>query len=331
MNARPTPWPEWIYRQSAALPYRWRGDALEVLLITTRGGNRWIVPKGIIEPGFSPRASAAKEALEEAGVRGDIADAALGSYRRRKWGGICDIRIHPLLVSHELHEWAESGIRQRRWLSVPEALRLVEEEGLRAVIAQLPLAAPAPGTFLGRLRPPEPRARLVYLLRHARAAPAASPTGDHDRPLVPSGIDACSRMRRYFSKADIHPNLVLCSTAQRARQTLDAVMPAFRGATTVRHLPDIYLADWEALLVLLRQTGPGVGRVMVVGHNPGLRSLAVHLATRRDEAISGRPDEQFPSAALAILEFRGASWKELDEGSCELHSMVAPSNVGRGA
>ena len=70
---------------------------------------------------------------------------------------------------------------------------------------------------------------------------------------------------------------------------------------------------------------------MLVGHNPGLRSLVVHLATRRDEAISAQPDEQFPSAALAILTFRGASWEELDEGSCELHSMVAPSNLGRGA
>jgi phosphohistidine phosphatase len=313
------------------LPYRWRGDALEVLLITTRGGKRWIVPKGIVEPGFSPQASAAKEALEEAGVRGDVAEAALGSYRRRKWGGICDVRIHPLLVSHELPEWAESGIRQRRWLSVPDALRLVGEEGLRTVIARLPSVAPAPGPFLGRLRPPEPPARLVYLLRHAGAAPAASPTGDHDRPLAPSGIDACNVMRRYLSKADVHPNLVLCSTARRARQTLDAVMPAFGGATAVRHLRDIHLADSKALLLRLRQTGPGVERVMVVGHNPGLRSLAVHLATGRDEAISARPDEQFPSAALAILTFRGASWEELHEGSCELHSMVAPSNLGRGA
>lgn len=329
MNARPTPWPAWIYRQSAALPYRWRGDALEVLLITTRGGRRWIVPKGIIEPGLSPQASAAKEALEEAGVRGDIAAAALGSYRRRKWGGICDVRIHPLLVSHELQDWAESGLRQRRWSSVPDALGLVGEEGLQTVIARLPRVAPAPGTFHGRLCPPEPQARLVYLLRHAEAAPAASPTGDHDRPLVPSGIDACNRMQRYFSKADVHPDLVLCSTARRARQTLDAVTPGFGGRTAVRHLRDIYLADSAGLLLRLRQTQPGVERLMVVGHNPGLRSLAVHLATRRNEPISVQPDEKFPSAALAILEFRGASWEELDEGSCELHSMVAPSNVGR--
>jgi phosphohistidine phosphatase len=62
--------PNWIYTQSAILPYRLRGDDLEVLVITSRKGTRWVLPKGIVEPGMTAAASAAKEAMEEAGVEG---------------------------------------------------------------------------------------------------------------------------------------------------------------------------------------------------------------------------------------------------------------------
>lgn len=329
MNSQLTPFPQWIYRQSAALPYRWQDDRLEVLLITTRRG-RWIVPKGIVEPGSSPQASATQEALEEAGVEGDIAEAALGSYRRQKWGGTCDVAVYPLRVSRELHDWAESGFRQRRWLSIPDALRSVDEEGLRAVIAQLPEVTPAWGTFVGRLGQAEPQARLIYLLRHAETSPAANPADDIDRPLTPHGIASCNRMHRYLGMADVDPDLVLCSTARRASQTFDAIRPALEHDPVVRHLLEIYRADAQALVRRLRRTDPDLRKVMVVGHNPALRSLAVHLTSHRQEPTAGQLDRRFPPAALAILVVRGASWATLDEGSCELHSLAAPSDVRSG-
>ena len=62
--------PAWMYRQSAVIPYRKRPNGLEVLLVTSRKGTRWVLPKGVVEPGMTPAASAAREALEEAGIRG---------------------------------------------------------------------------------------------------------------------------------------------------------------------------------------------------------------------------------------------------------------------
>lgn len=325
MNSQQTSFPQWIYRQSAALPYRWQGDHLEVLLITTRRG-RWIVPKGIVEPGLSPQASASKEALEEAGVQGDIAEAALGSYRRQKWGGTCDVAVYPLRVSRELQDWVESGFRQRRWLSIQDALRSVDEEGLREVIARLPDVTPAPCTFVGRLRQAEPQARLIYLVRHAEASPVVDPADDFDRPVTPHGIASCNRMHRYMGMADVHPDLVLCSTARRARQTFDAIRPALEGDPVVRYLREVYREDAQALARRLRHTDPGVRKVMVVGHNPALRSLAGHLAPNRG-SVTPRLDRRFPPAALAILVVRNASWETLDADSCELHSLVAPPDV----
>jgi phosphohistidine phosphatase len=71
--------PAWMYRQSAVIPYRRGPSGLEVLLVTSRKGTRWVLPKGVVEPDLSPAASAAKEALEEAGVRGPIDDEPLGA------------------------------------------------------------------------------------------------------------------------------------------------------------------------------------------------------------------------------------------------------------
>ena len=72
--------PDWIYRQSAALPYRQGNKGLEVLLISTRKGGRWIVPKGIVEPGLTPRDSARKEAAEEAGIEGQMDERMFAAF-----------------------------------------------------------------------------------------------------------------------------------------------------------------------------------------------------------------------------------------------------------
>lgn len=325
MNTQQSPpLPDWIYRQSAALPYRWSNGELEVLLITSRGGKRWIVPKGIVEPGLSPQSSAAKETLEEAGVRGDVADDALGSYFRQKWGGTCEVGVYPLCVSEELADWPESGFRQRRWMSVPDALSHVDEDGLRSVVSLLPHVSPDPDTFTGRLHAPEPPVPLIYLLRHAEAHSTAESGEDIDRSLTPDGFEAMNRMHRYLSMADVQPELILCSSARRARQTLDAVMPVVGESASVSLLNDIYAGDAKALVHHLRNSPENTGRVMVVGHNPALRSLAEHLAGRS----SSTTPLAFPAAALAILEFRGEAWRDLAHGSCDLHSLVAASDLG---
>lgn len=143
MTSEEPPHPAWMYRQSAALPYRFCGDDLEVLLVTSRKGKHWIVPKGIVEPGMAPPESAAKEAEEEAGVIGEVSSESLGSYQYHKWGGTCHVEVYPLLVRVELDEWEESATRRRHWLPLSAALLEVDDAGLRAVIACFGGAAPA--------------------------------------------------------------------------------------------------------------------------------------------------------------------------------------------
>jgi 8-oxo-dGTP pyrophosphatase MutT (NUDIX family) len=125
--------PEWMYRQSAVIPYRRGPSGLEVLLVTSRMGSRWVLPKGVVELDLSPAASAVKEALEEAGVRGTIDDEPLGTYQYRKWGGTCTVQVFAMEVEEEVADWPEAGMRKRAWLTVDDARRRVDEEGLRQI------------------------------------------------------------------------------------------------------------------------------------------------------------------------------------------------------
>ncbi len=122
--------PSWYYEQSAVVPFRRTDKGLEVLLITSISGKRWIVPKGIVEPDLSPAESAAKEALEEAGVLGVVGEEPIGQYEYDKWGGTCVVEVFPMEVQEVLDEWEEADARDRNWVSLEEAVTRVSDDGL---------------------------------------------------------------------------------------------------------------------------------------------------------------------------------------------------------
>jgi len=129
--------------QYGALPYRVHKDAtLEVLLITSRETKRWIIPKGWPIRGLKPGEAAAREAYEEAGVRGRVG-RSLGNYTYRKFSPDrqafypCEVRVYPLAVTKQLKDWPEARERKARWYSMSEAVSLVAEDGLREIILEL--------------------------------------------------------------------------------------------------------------------------------------------------------------------------------------------------
>jgi predicted phosphate transport protein (TIGR00153 family) len=129
-------------RQIAALPYRSddRTDgSIRVLLVTSRGTRRWVIPKGNAMPGVSAHAAAAIEAEEEAGVIGLACPTPIGSYRYRKRRSngsslMVDVEVFPLAVKQELPNWKEADERERRWFSLSEASENVNEPDLRDLI-----------------------------------------------------------------------------------------------------------------------------------------------------------------------------------------------------
>lgn len=129
--------PDWIYKQSGVIPYRFLDDQIQILLVTSRSGRRWVIPKGIIEPDLSPQESAQKEAYEEAGVSGEISGKSLGTYSYKKWGGTCTVTVFLLKVEEILEDWEESYLRTREWMSVEEAVTRVDERKLKDLIRDI--------------------------------------------------------------------------------------------------------------------------------------------------------------------------------------------------
>jgi 8-oxo-dGTP pyrophosphatase MutT (NUDIX family) len=127
--------------QFAALP--WRRNAageLEVLVITSRETRRWVIPKGWPIKGAKSMKSAAQEAFEEAGLIGKIGKRPLGAYsydKRLKNGRLQHVRVavFPLHVEREAQDYPEAGQREKRWVTLTEAARLVDEPELMVLLA----------------------------------------------------------------------------------------------------------------------------------------------------------------------------------------------------
>lgn len=98
------------------------------------------MPKGIVEPDLTPAESAAKEALEEAGIEGELLEKTLGSYTYKKWGGTCKVEIFLMKVTAELDTWPEADVRRREWLPFGMAAERVNERKLRDLIRLVPQA-----------------------------------------------------------------------------------------------------------------------------------------------------------------------------------------------
>ncbi|OBQ40099.1 MAG: NUDIX hydrolase [Anabaena sp. CRKS33] len=123
-----------VLQQSGVIPYRIIEGKLEILLITTRKRQGWVIPKGGLCKGMSPHESAAKEAWEEAGVLGRVTTEKLGNYQYRKRGNIYRVNLFLLPVEEVLEDWPEATARERKWLEVNQAAELVKENSLKRII-----------------------------------------------------------------------------------------------------------------------------------------------------------------------------------------------------
>lgn len=133
-----TRYPSCWYNQSGVIPFWIKNNEIQIMLITSRSGKRWVIPKGTIESDLSSLESAEKEAFEEAGVLGNAHASEIGKYQYNKWGGTCTVEVFLLEVEKVLQEWPESQFRQREWLKVEEAAARVNEEALKKLIWGVP-------------------------------------------------------------------------------------------------------------------------------------------------------------------------------------------------
>lgn len=128
------PVPEYFFKQSGVIPYRFDGKKLKIMLITSRRKQKWIIPKGVIEPYMTPQQSAAQEAYEEAGVFGKVWTMPVGSYKMEKWGGTCNVMVFPMLVTKIYDDWMEGNFRKRKWMSPEKAMKKIARRDVAELI-----------------------------------------------------------------------------------------------------------------------------------------------------------------------------------------------------
>ncbi len=116
--------------QAAAIPIR-EG---RICLVTSSGGNRWVVPKGHLEPGKTAGEIALQEAWEEAGIVGILQQEPIGSYLYEKFGNLYHVVVFVMRVTESVEEWPEYGLRNREWVTPEEALTRISDKGLRELI-----------------------------------------------------------------------------------------------------------------------------------------------------------------------------------------------------
>jgi len=144
--------------------------------------------------------------------------------------------------------------------------------------------------------------RTLILLRHAKSDWRAGASDDHERPLNARGQRAAAVVGVYLNQEGLAPDLVLTSTAARARETGDWVLQHAGFTVTPRAERSLYLADPGRILGVLRQAGGQHRRILLIGHNPGLQDLVEMLAEHAGKPAGPAIGEGFPTASLAICE-----------------------------
>jgi phosphohistidine phosphatase len=166
--------------------------------------------------------------------------------------------------------------------------------------------------------------KTITLLRHAKSSWDDAGAADIDRPLSPRGKRDCKAVREVI--AALKPELVLCSSALRTRETLERIKAALPSERTDAIEARLYLASAARLLARLKQVDDAVDSVLLIGHNPGLQRLALLLAGRGDAPVLTRLAAKFPTAAIARLAFSGRRWRDLDAGAAELKQLWSPKD-----
>ena len=160
--------------------------------------------------------------------------------------------------------------------------------------------------------------RELLLLRHAKSDRDDHAAEDHERDLAPRGERAAPRVGRLLRAEGLVPDLALCSTATRARRTWDLAAAGLGREVPVDHLRALYLAPPSRLLETVQRQDGDVGRLLLVGHNPGLHGLAMALSGEGDPALLTALRAAFPTAALARIGFDVAAWAEVGAGAGRL-------------
>jgi len=162
--------------------------------------------------------------------------------------------------------------------------------------------------------------KTLMLLRHAKSSWKDESLEDHERPLNKRGKKTAPVMGHLIRDQDLVPELIVSSTAVRARKTAEAAAEACGYPGDITLTEELYLATaGEILRYAQERTEETLSRIMLVGHNPGMEELVNLLSSQR---------ERFPTSALAVFELDIDGWRQLELGvDAKLKNLWRPKEL----
>lgn len=168
--------------------------------------------------------------------------------------------------------------------------------------------------------------KTLWLLRHAKSSWSDATLDDHERPLNKRGKEAALAVGKFIKQAKLRPDLVLCSTAVRVRETVEIIADVAGLTAKVEYHHSLYLSDRSRLIEHISSVSEHISSVseplnamMVVGHNPGMEELLRYLVG---------VEKRFPTAALAEISMNVESWQQFKKPNIgKLQRLIYPRDL----
>jgi len=167
----------------------------------------------------------------------------------------------------------------------------------------------------------------LCLLRHAKSSWKDPNLPDHDRPLNSRGRTEAPVMGKEIRKRGLDPDLVLCSTARRTRDTLALVLPELNAEPKIVYEDGLYHGTPREMLDLLHAVAATPSQVLLVGHNPELHAFSLDLISSGAAHLKDRLEAKLPTAGLVVLRFPAGAWKDVAVNSGKLELFLTPGDV----
>ena len=161
--------------------------------------------------------------------------------------------------------------------------------------------------------------KRLLLMRHAKSSWSDSDITDKERPLKKKGKKDAAAMGKMLKAKKLEPDLILSSTALRAKETAEILAATCKCKKEVIYLDSLYMAEPSDILQAIEKNGKDKKTVMVIGHNPGLEAF-LQIANGKVESL--------PTASIAYLTAPIDNWSKLDKGdTVKLKKLWRPKDL----
>ncbi len=166
----------------------------------------------------------------------------------------------------------------------------------------------------------------LYIMRHAKSSWAVPGARDFDRELNDKGFEDLQKVTKLIQSESISPELILCSSAIRTQQTLDAILKGFKNQPRIEYTEKLYSSGLSEYIEIINSI-KNAQSIMIIGHNPMCGSLATALPSSGPAEELEKIAYRYPTAALTTLDFDVEAWHNVTKGSGILRKSIFPSEL----